>query len=287
MSLKKCNNCIVCSKTVKNCHKDIFCKLCKGFVHKKCTKLKPPKEFQCLKNNEWVCQNCNKDALRDSDFDIEDDINKLNESPEFKITNIAFQKYDDMIFNPLRFDFNSTNKAYNDVANEEFTHKCPYVTPEQFGQNTKESCGKLNLLNVNIRSLSKNFESLKECLKTLNCEFSVIGISETHLKDKPNDFYNIPGFNVEYTNRIDREKGGVCLFIADQIKYKLRSDLCKANSSFESCFIEIEGENKNTVIGVVYRSHTHIDNFIRDIDPIFKKLNSEKKTSLYNGGFQH
>ena len=131
MSLKKCDICIVCSKIVKNCHKDIYCKLCNRFVHKKCTKLKP-KELKCLKNNEWVCQNCSKDAQRDSDSDLEDDVHNLNESPEFKITNVDFQRYDDMIFNPLRFDFNSTKKAYNDIVSEEFIHKCPYLTPEQF-----------------------------------------------------------------------------------------------------------------------------------------------------------
>ena len=186
-----------------------------------------------------------------------------------------------MIFNPLRFDFNSTNKAYNYVTSEEFIHICPYMPPEQFCLDSNESCGKFNLLNVNIRSLSKNFESLKECVKSLNCEFSVIRISETHLKDKPNDCYNIPGFNVEYKNRIGWDKGSVRMFISDQIKYKLRSDLCHANSSYESCFIEIEGKNKNIVIGVLYRSHTHIDNFIRDIEPTFKKLNSEREKNPF------
>ena len=34
-------------------------------------------------------------------------------------------------------------------------------------------------------------------------------MSETHLKDKPNDILSIEGFNVEYTNRIGGEKG-VC-----------------------------------------------------------------------------
>ena len=76
--------------------------------------------------------------------------------------------------------------------------------------------------------------------KSLNCQFTIIGVSETHLKDKPSDYYNLPGFNLEYTNRNGQEKGGVCLYISEQIKYKLRSDLCIANSSFESCFIEIE-----------------------------------------------
>ena len=81
----------------------------------------------------------------------------------------------------------------------------------------------------------------------------MIGLSETHLKDQPNTLYNLDGFNIEYVNRIGREKGGVCLYVTEKVKYKLRTDLCIANSSFESCFIEIECKNKNIVVGVVYR----------------------------------
>ena len=33
-------------------------------------------------------------------------------------------------------------------------------------------------------------------------------MSETHLKDKANDIVSIEGYNIEYTNRIGREKGG-------------------------------------------------------------------------------
>ena len=49
-------------------------------------------------------------------------------------------------------------------------------------------------------------------------------------------------------------------YISDEIKYTLRKDLCKANENFESCFVEIDNpDTRNTLIGVVYRSHTAID----------------------------
>ena len=243
--------------------------------------------MKCLNPKEWVCQICSYDVQVSSNSDLENEVNDLNESSEFNITDVNLTKYDNMIFNPLRFDCNSTSKVYNDITNSvnDTTHKCSYMTPEQFHADPKASSGKFNLLNVNIRSLSKNFDKLKECVKALNCDFNVIGISETHLKDKPNDYYNLPGFTIEYTNRNDREKGGVCMFISDQVKYKFRTDLFQANSSFESCFIEIENGNKNVVVGVVYRSHTSINNFITDIEPIYKKLNSEKKQFYVMGDF--
>ena len=153
------------------------------------------------------------------------------------------------MFNPLRFDSNNTGKNYNDfVNNNDGIHECSYLTPEQFCLDVNANRGNFNLLNVNIRSLSNNLDSLKACIKEVNKEFSVTGISETHLKDKP----NLPGYSIEYTNRIGREKGGVCMFISHKVKHKLRKDLCHATSNFESCFLEIESKNsKNTVLGVV------------------------------------
>ena len=98
----------------------------------------------------------------------------------------------------------------------------------------------LTLLNANIRSMGKNLEKLELCMKTLNHKFTAIGLSETHLKDKPLDCYYLPGYNFEYVNRIGREKGGVGMFISNDVKYKVRHDLCNANQHFESCFVEIE-----------------------------------------------
>ena len=40
MSATNLDVCIVCSKTIRTCHKDITCTICKMYVHKKCTKLK-------------------------------------------------------------------------------------------------------------------------------------------------------------------------------------------------------------------------------------------------------
>ena len=76
------------------------------------------------------------------------------------------------------------------------------------------------------------------------------------------------------------------MYISDKIKYKLRKDICNANSNYVACFIEIECNNaKHIVVGVVYRAHTSIDNFMTDIDPVFKKLNAEKKQIYIVGDF--
>ena len=156
------NNCVICAKNIKECHKNISCQRCKGYVHKKCTKLKQ-KQLKSVDRNEWICPNC---ITVDNDNNVSDDVDELNESPQFNVTDIDFTKYDHMIFNPLRFDSSNTGKNYNDIVNNnDGIHECSYLTPEQFCLDRNANRGNFNLLNVNIRSLSKNFDSLKACIK--------------------------------------------------------------------------------------------------------------------------
>ena len=123
-------------------------------------------------------------------------------------------------------------------------------------------------------------------MRIANYKFTVIGISETHFKGMPLGYYNLPGYKMEFVNRIGCEKVGVCLYITDKVKYKKRKDLWIANSNYESCFIEIEHENaKNVFVGVIYRIHTSIDGFISDIDKLFSKINLENKITYIMGNF--
>ena len=49
------------------------------------------------------------------------------------------------------------------------------------------------------------------CIKTLDHNFTAIGLSETHLKDKSIECYHSLGYNLEYINVAGREKSGVGL----------------------------------------------------------------------------
>ena len=41
------------------------------------------------------------------------------------------------------------------------------------------------------------------------------------------------------------------MYIAEELEYKLRTDLCQPTQNYESFFIEIENKNKNVIVGVV------------------------------------
>ena len=70
------------------------------------------------------------------------------------------------------------------------------------------------------------------------------------------------------------------------MKYKLRIDLCRANSNFESCFIEIENNIcRNILVGVIYRAHTSIDIFYADVNHVLQILSKENKNYYLLGDF--
>ena len=58
-----------------------------------------------------------------------------------------------------------------------------------------------SLLNVNIRSMNKNFDSLMEFLHGTSVDFNIIGPVESWLKDKPYGYFHLHGYNLECANR--------------------------------------------------------------------------------------
>ena len=56
------------------------------------------------------------------------------------------------------------------------------------------------LLNSSIMSTNKNLDKLKMCMKTISHKFTAIGLSETHLADKPLEYFHLPSYNLEYMN---------------------------------------------------------------------------------------
>ena len=94
--------------------------------------------------------------VEDSDCD---NISFDSESEEIlKLSNINIDKYDTMMFNPIRFQ----NICKDDESIEKQNiPECNYLTPEEFHQKYQQSNNDLSILNVNIRSIRKNFEKFK------------------------------------------------------------------------------------------------------------------------------
>ena len=156
---------------------------------------------------------------------------------------------------------------------------CQYYLPNQFRETFSQSLNDFSILHVNARSLSKNFDALKELLFITKYRFSMICVTETWLNEKSPLLFDIDNYSLLHVDRRDMKGGGVAIYVNDIYQFKIRKDLYFSNNSAESLFIEVENLRlKNVVIGVIYRPpHLSVDTFLGDIEVIFHKLSSENK----------
>lgn len=112
-------------------------------------------------------------------------------------------------------------------------------------------------MHINIQGLSSKFESLKMLLSTLldaKVIIDCIMLCETFINDLNAQLYNTAGYNFTYNNRQNMMRGGVALYIRNNIQYKIREDLgIFIEGEFESVFVETMGNTPSTIIGEIYR----------------------------------
>jgi len=128
-------------------------------------------------------------------------------------------------------------------------------------------------------------------LKALNCEFTVIELCETWLKESNCDLYGIKGYVSEFKCRQGKSGGGVALYIKDSVNYNRRNDLESIlnECAIECVFIEIQGKQfgpKPIVIGEIYRPPgSSVDSFNTYIEPFLKSVNKEGKLCYLLGDY--
>ena len=127
--------------------------------------------------------------------------------------------------------------------------------PESFSNCDKYA---YKVLHLNIHSLPAKFEALKLMLASLQqkgIQFDFILICESFLQEKNVNLYNLENFKFISKNRSKLKGGGVCMYIQNDIQFKLRDDIAIfREGEFESIFIETSyPNNKPSIIGEVYR----------------------------------
>ena len=111
-----------------------------------------------------------------------------------------------------------------------------YLAPGEFQKNFK-LFPKLANLHLNIRSITKNFEALKQFYLSLNFNFSILwGFFLYHfsifiswsndMKINKSSSFQLPDYNTEHQIRKSGRGGGaVCIFIHESLDYKVRKNL--------------------------------------------------------------
>ena len=167
----------------------------------------------------------------------------------------------------------------------------PYYTQDELIQYSSKLADKtFSIFHLNIRSLSKNIDNLQNLVSILKGHFKVIVLTETWCRDtaSKNSLLQIPNYTVIHTTRgDDKQGGGVCMFVRNDLNFKLRNDLDRFDSDIETLSIEIENRNsKNIIITGIYRPpRGNINTFQEHSKTIMSKNSLANKHVFLIGDF--
>ena len=112
-------------------------------------------------------------------------------------------------------------------------------------------------MHFNIRSLPNKFRELKEIISRfhdIKINMHCIMLCETFLTDNNYVFYTIPGYKLVCRNRQTGSRGGVAMYIRDDLNYIIRDDISvNIDGKFESIFVEAHSKTVNCIFGEIYR----------------------------------
>ena len=144
---------------------------------------------------------------------------------------------------------------------------------------------KFSLIHCNCRSMNKNFDGMLSLINSLDVQFSVIGVTETWLRDTEH-LYNIMNYSFLAQGRDFKRGGGVGIYIRNDLDFVERSDLNVNIQEMESIFVEVHNFKKNVVIGVVYRPpNQSLDMFLENLDNILTLVTKKNKHLYLLGKF--
>jgi len=139
----------------------------------------------------------------------------------------------------------------------------------------------INLIHLNVRSISKNLDNLLTYLHSLNVSFDVVALSETNVVVDKLGNLNIPGYQLCYNDSVINKCDGFIFFIKHSI-YKSHEIVSVLNSKFLRAKINKNGYD----IGLtgIYRCHDlHRTNFIDNLDNYLDNLPNKSSTEVFCG----
>ena len=244
----------------------------------------------------WLCIECSTSILPFNHyFDDDDFIKALHEEYDINLNDC------NKLFNVLDLSVTESSPLYDidpDVhyyktASLLHNTECKYFTESRFNnecsdKNVDDSC--FSIIHVNIRSLPRNIDSLKQYFLMLRHRFKVIAISENWLTKNNFDLYGLEGYTHVCNVRSGKCGGGVSLFISDEISFKSRDDLSRSHDCMESVFVEIDksvySTKTNIIVGVVYRPpSTDVAKFNELLGELCVNINPSNKQTYITGDF--
>lgn len=110
------------------------------------------------------------------------------------------------------------------------------------------------IVHLNICSMRKNWEQLRDMLINEIIDIDVVVITEINIKESENILYNLNGYKLVVYNRENKTRGGgIGMYIKENIEI---SNITMGNSkgeAYEYIQLTVQIDNKNTTIVAIYR----------------------------------
>ena len=303
-SYLKMANCPVCNRHVLPHAKQIRWCICLLVYYIKCLSLKLEDQTKYLQHADtWYCMLCLQEMFP---FNcIEDDAVFISEIHATDLSTTTIESLDLCMFNPFMlndddfytplWEIDPDINFYNKIDSH-LVSSCNYYMDSSFLSAVSKNIDLLqqkdifSMCHINIRSLKANLGSFETCLANLNFEFTVIGVSETWLRDDNCDLYHLDGYHFTEVHRTCRSGGGVGIYVKNSIPFLNRRDLKVEDEISESVFIEIDKQifnrSRNIMIGVIYRPPGgNLQNCMESMNIVLNGLRNENKLCFLMGEF--
>ena len=180
------------------------------------------------------------------------------------------KNFENMFFNP----FGSQNILSDENNNPDinfFNKKSeavnsPYYNVDKFNSFSQNLFkNSFSVLHINIRSMNKNFEKLREYLSHVKGNFSIIALTETWCSDDKadkNSLWQLPNYTVIHQIRNSGQKGGgIAIYVHNNLNYNIPKNKNINNNDIECLDIEIVSTAPKNLIILTDLQEAMLTNF--------------------------
>ena len=285
--------CGICQKNVNQNQKYLECSSCKYWIHIKCNG-SSIEEYHTIMGNktvltdvqlDWHCNKCKILKLANifpfglvdnSDlFHIlnSDSLKSLDNLPTYDIASKAH-------------NIDSLNQHDIDINCIDNINSRYYPAHEFTSINKSDS---FNILHSNLNGLENKFDEYHNFIASTQLNLDVLCISETSQKENNNFNLNvsIEGYKQPFALGSKTARGGVAIYVKNDLNVIERNDLNINNISFEAIWIEIlNSKTKNILCGCIYRHpNSDVEEFTNYVSKCLSKVDKEKKECYLSGDF--
>ena len=175
--------------------------------------------------------------------------------------------------------------TFENITSHNYTDVCDYIDIEDckdISVDTNDLC----VIKLNIRGLVNKQLELYRLLRSITqlaC-IDIVILVETWVTKESEARISIPGYTYYGSIHPNKKGGGVGFLIHNDISYTQHPDLCLTTNVAESCFLELRGQQKNIIVGSIYRPpNTCIKEFNSWFGEQISKVSKESRKEIILG----